>query len=77
MHFRTVYDADWEGTRAMERYCTTLDLAGWKARSNLLYTKTTGNMTYVTDLREWDQYGKNQVVIKYYSYDDEGNGILP
>ena len=77
MHFRTVYDADWEGTRAMERYCTTLDLAGWKKRQDLLYTKTIGNMTYVTDLQEWDQYGKKQVVIEYYSYDDEGHGLLP
>ena len=77
LHFRSVYDADWEGTRAMTRYCETLQRAGWEERAKLLYTNTIGNMTYVTDLREWDQNGKNQVVIDCYSYDDEGNGILP
>ncbi len=77
LHFRSVYDVDWEGTRAMTGYCETLQRAGWEESSKLLYTHTIGNMTYVIDLREWDQNGKNQVVIDCYSYDNEGHGILP
>ena len=67
LFFRSVYDAEWEGTRAMNGYCRTLEHNGWEEGWNLVYTKEIDGELYKADLSEWDRYGKQQVCIEYTS----------
>ncbi len=64
------YDADWEGERAMTRYCDTLISEGWKFEENYSrYTKTINGKIYVIDLTGFDQYNKSNFSITYYTED--------
>ena len=66
LNFRSVYDAEWEGTRAMERYCYTLKRNGWEEQGRLFFTKEINGEQCIADLSEWDKRGKQQVCIDYY-----------
>lgn len=66
IEFKVVYDADWEGVRAMDRYTATLDSEGWVYEDSR-YLKKIDDETYIIDIGDWDWYNKHFIYIEYYT----------